>query len=272
MARTGLEMHIGVLAVFLLAAACAAERTLVFRAADRTPAGEPTMVQIRGARADIAEITCRSHSVRGDTLRMFCATNATGVELDDISIVRDGKTHRIFYSVAHTVPDDGHEVERIEAFYDPGLASSDFWKVTLLVGAMGILQLLVVLTVGPYTIGMFGLAIMGMFYICRDAAQYIKRSFQTAPPEDPPYCLCPVYPPSDTPIVHPAVIGCPFSEDSDLHAHEIYKKERLSCILAELARLTHATEEEKQRAQDAIAAGDYALVSDITLQIGRAHV
>lgn len=258
-------MRIWVLAVFLLAVACAAERTLVFRAADRTPAGEPTMVQIRGARADIAEIKCYSHSIRGDTLRMFCTPRAENVELDDISIVRDGETHRIFYSAAHTVPDDGRAVERIEAFHDPGLASSDFWKVALLMGVMGILQLLVVLTFGPYTNGMICLAAMGMSYICRDAVQYIKRSFQPAPPEQQLSCLCYA---SSSPI--PSAIGdeCKVPEECEdyvLQAHEEHKKERLTYLLTEIGRLTHATEEEIQRARNEIAARDTIQVLSMCL-------
>lgn len=258
-------MRIGVLAVFLLAAACAAERTLVFRAADRTPAGEPTMVQIRGARADIPEITCRSYSVRGDTLRMFCAPNTAGVELDDISIVRDGATHRIFYSVAHTAPDDGREVERIEAFYDPG-----FFRLKTLM-----LYIAVIYTCFVALLHFIGCLVNLIYHwdllMCpfRILARCVREKIFGRPgadldPRQLMTCLCPplVPPPTD------AIDGCPEpkgAEEWTLHAHETHKKERLSCILAELARLTHATEEEKQRAQDAIAAGDYASVSDMTL-------
>lgn len=259
-------MRIGGILVLWLAAACAAERTLVFRAADRTPAGEPTMVQIRGARADIPAITCRSHSVRGDTLRMFCTSGAVNVELDDISIVRDGATHRIFYGVAHTTSDDGRAVERIEAFHDPGFVPLGFWKFVLLMGVMGAIQLAVVLTTAPYTIGMICLAAMGMFYICRDAVQYIKRSFQPAPPEQQLSCLCSTTSSSPT----PSAIGdeCKVPEECEdyvLQAHEEHKKERLTYLLTEVGRLTHATEEEIQRARDKIAAGDTIQVLSMCL-------
>lgn len=259
--------------VFLLAAACAAERTFVFRSTDRTPEGERTMVQIRGARADIAEITCRAHSVRGDTLRVFCTPRTENVELGDISIVRVGKMHRIFYSVAHTAPDDGRAVERIEAFYDPGLASSDFWKAVLLMVITGSIQLLVVLTVGPYTIRAIWLAMMGTFYICRDAVQYVKRSFRPMPLTDMLQCICPAYSaPTDVrDKILDTTRGRDIPEGSQCicgHTHYARRPhgptpDRLTRLITKLATKARVTEEEIERVHTAIVAGDRGQIFDM---------